>query len=211
MVEATIGRHFETTRAIIVKLSQKNLSVIEQYEATVQNLKNGIGLREADLHTIPDAIAITAKKHQDQTHKDQHATPYIIHPLGVSNYLLTIGQIMDPQILIGALLHDTVKDAFTTFEEIDHKFGTSIGNFVREVTDDPQIAEGAALIKLADMLYNLTDLKKSPPADREPERVEAYFDWAQQVVDRLPQVNNGLKQSVDAVITEFKHSIKSRS
>lgn len=80
---------------------------------------------------------------------------------------------------MAAILHDTVEDTDTTFDEIEEHFGKTIRDIVAEVTDDKskpkqerkrlQIlhAKGssheAKLVKLADKLYNLRDLERTTP------------------------------------------------
>ena len=84
------------------------------------------------------------------------------------------GGVTDTRTLIAALLHDTVEDTDTTFEEIDAMFGAKVADVVREVTDDnslpkedrkrlqiehaPHIGKRAALVKLADKTSNLRDV-----------------------------------------------------
>jgi len=77
------------------------------------------------------------------------------------------------------LLHDTVEDTDTTFEELESVFGTTVARIVQEVTDDkslpkeerkrlqvvhaPHRSHQAKLVKLADKLYNLRDLNRCTP------------------------------------------------
>jgi len=53
------------------------------------------------------------------------------------------------------------------------------------------MSKRAALVKLADMICNLRDILRSPPAGRPDKRKRDYFDWAMQVVDGLPPVLTG--------------------
>ncbi len=177
------------------------------------------GLSEADKRKILEAVVFAAEKHRLQKRKGPEAFPYIIHPIGVAHHLLSVGRVQDRDVLIGALLHDTVEDTQTTFQEIKEKFGEQVENYVREMTDDksltkakrkrvqivsaPQKSAGATQIKLADKFFNLKDLNTSPPADWSQERIREYFQWAKQVVENLPKVNAPLKQSVDEVIYKF--------
>ena len=64
---------------------------------------------------------------------------------GVANNLVIYGGITDVPIIIAALLHDTVEDTKTTFEEIEHEFGKDVSHMVSEVTDDKSLAKGRAL------------------------------------------------------------------
>ncbi|MBA2369693.1 MAG: bifunctional (p)ppGpp synthetase/guanosine-3',5'-bis(diphosphate) 3'-pyrophosphohydrolase [Candidatus Protochlamydia sp.] len=173
-------------------------------------------MTEEDLLYILRAIRFAARKHQFQTRKDAEATPYIAHPLMVAYQLVSIGKVRDVEIIISAILHDTLEDTETTLEELIQLFSVRIASIVSDVTDDKSLAKqerkqlqilkaplksaGAAQISLADKLCNLTDLIHSPPPDWDNERIDAYFNWASQVVDRLPWVNAPLKKAVDIVL-----------
>lgn len=101
------------------------------------------------------------------------------------------GEVRDPVVVLAALLHDTVEDTETTFDEIEREFGLKVTNVVREVTDDKnesrevrklmQIKHAATstheakLVKLADKLYNLRDLQRTTPVGWTPYRVREYF------------------------------------
>lgn len=111
--------------------------------------------------------------------------------LGVANILIQEGDIHDPAVIVTALLHDTVEDTNTTFEEIEEIFGSKVRKIVEEVTDDktlpkherkrlqiehaPTSSHEAKLVKLADKLYNLRDLEKETPVGWSSERAEEYF------------------------------------
>lgn len=204
----------------VSRYGHKNEAVLTMAETFLQELETiyerGEGLIESDLHKIYSAVSFAAKKHQFQTRKGPEKLPYIIHPIGVAHHLIHIGHVRDPDMIMGALLHDTVEDTDATFEEIKELFGSRVEGFVRELTDDkslpkeerkrlqivnaPHKSAGAAQIKLCDKLYNLTDLLKNPPSDWSQERIDQYFAWAGQVVNALPWVNGFLKKEVDNVI-----------
>ena len=82
------------------------------------------------------AADFAAKKHRDQRRKDSTKTPYINHPIGVAHILAEEGQVDDLAVLQAALLHDTVEDTETSFEEIEQLFGREVRDIVDEVTDD---------------------------------------------------------------------------
>lgn len=112
-----------------------------------------------------------------------------------------------------ALLHDTVEDTDTSFEEIESVFGTKIRNIVEEVTDDKKLAKEmrkhlqivhaptssreAKLVKLADKLYNLRDLEMQTPLGWTSKRVQEYFVWSKKVVDGLRGTNESMEKSLD--------------
>lgn len=116
-------------------------------------------------------------------------------------------------VIQAALLHDTVEDTDTSFEEIESVFGTKIRNIVEEVTDDKKLAKEmrkhlqivhaptssreAKLVKLADKLYNLRDLEMQTPLGWTSKRVQEYFVWSKKVVDGLRGTNESMEKSLD--------------
>lgn len=125
------------------------------------------------------------------------------------------GNVHDSALILAALLHDTVEDTDTTFEEIEQEFGSEVCAIVREVTDDKKLPKAerkrlkiesaprqsykAKLITLADKLYNLRDLQKTTPLGWSPERVKEYFKWSKAVVDGCRQTNFNLERELDII------------
>ena len=83
----------------------------------------------APVTAILRAVAFAAHKHRNQRRKDEVASPYINHPIALAELLASVGLEQDTEVLIAALLHDTVEDTDTTFEELEAKFGTPIAAF----------------------------------------------------------------------------------
>jgi GTP diphosphokinase / guanosine-3',5'-bis(diphosphate) 3'-diphosphatase len=116
-------------------------------------------------------------------------------------------------VLLAALLHDTVEDTDTSFEELEQHFGKAGADIVREVTDGKSLAKEkrkrlqvehaahlsreAKLVKLADKICNLRDISISPPADWPLERKREYFDWAKRVVDQMRGADPALERLFD--------------
>lgn len=160
------------------------------------------------------AISFAAAKHSKQRRKDVDASPYINHPLQLAHVLATEGDVSDVATLMAAVLHDTIEDTLTTYEELVENFGKTVADVVMEVTDDktllkaqrkehqvdhaPHLSERAVLVKLADKTCNLRDVANSPPAGWPIERKQEYFDWAKRVVDRLPLVSTRMRAVFDA-------------
>ncbi|NDE02748.1 MAG: bifunctional (p)ppGpp synthetase/guanosine-3',5'-bis(diphosphate) 3'-pyrophosphohydrolase [Gammaproteobacteria bacterium] len=148
------------------------------------------------------AAAFAADKHRNQRRKDHARTPYINHPLAVARVLAEEGGVTDVEILAAAILHDTLEDTETTPRELHREFGARVAALVAEVTDDkslpkqqrkqlqvehaPTKSKGAALIKVADKICNLRDLRGSPPKHWSEERRRKYRQWAGVVVAALP-------------------------
>lgn len=171
--------------------------------------------RYDNLGLLLDATAFAADKHRHQRRKDAHASPYINHPIALANVLKNEGGIADIEVLIAALLHDTIEDTDATAEELETLFGKKITAIVLEVTDDKSlpkaerkrlqiehahtISHSAKLVKLADKICNLRDLLTGPPSDWSETRISEYFDWAKAVVDQLRGANPTLERVFDAI------------
>ena len=168
-----------------------------------------------DMGLVLSAMEFAARKHKDQRRKDKDASPYINHPITLANVLWKEGGVDDPRVLAAALLHDTIEDTETTYDELRGRFGATVADMVVEVTDVKflkkharkrlQVARaarstrGAKLVKLADKIANLRDLIANPPADWSLERRREYFDWAKSVIDQLRGTNAKLERRFDRV------------
>lgn len=155
-----------------------------------------------ELSRLLEAIDFAAERHRNQRRKDPDETPYINHPIRVAQILLSEAKVTDLTALLAAILHDTVEDTETTIAEIDSYFGGDVALVVGEVTDDkslnkaarksaqvekaPTLSVAAQRVKLADKIANLRDLASSPPSGWSLQRQQEYFDWALQVVERIP-------------------------
>jgi guanosine-3',5'-bis(diphosphate) 3'-pyrophosphohydrolase len=161
------------------------------------------------------ALAFAAHKHRDQRRKNVEASPYINHPISLANILTSEGNVTDVEVICAALLHDTIEDTETTYQELKGEFGETIAEIVAEVTDTKWIgktvrkklqvskarraSKGAKLVKLADKIANLRDIVSSPPADWSLERRREYFDWAKTVVDGLRGTSQRLERRFDQI------------
>jgi guanosine-3',5'-bis(diphosphate) 3'-pyrophosphohydrolase len=102
----------------------------------------------------------------------------------------------------------------TTLKELQCEFGAHIARLVAEVTDDkslpkqrrkqlqidhaPKKSKAAALIKVADKICNLRDVRNTPPKHWTVERRQKYRHWAGDVVAGLPIGSHRLRRVFDA-------------
>lgn len=131
---------------------------------------------EEDLKLIRNAYEYAKKKHFSQ--KRITGDEYITHPLNVAWILTDVKA--DGKAISAALLHDTIEDSDSTFEEISELFGEDVANIVDGVTkinrlnftsDSEQMAANqrkilvglssdvrVLIVKLADRLHNMRTL-----------------------------------------------------
>lgn len=171
-----------------------------------------------------DALAYAADQHRDQRRKGVEAAPYINHPIALLRILAVEAGVDDPDVLIAAVLHDVIEDCSGRQQEhieqrrseIRERFGPGVLALVEALTDDKalpkperkrqqiehaaHIPHQARLVKIADKTANLRDIARCPPQHWEPARIEAYFDWARQVVAPMRGTHAELEGLFDAAI-----------
>jgi len=102
--------------------------------------------------------------------------------------------ISDPRVLMTALLHDTVEDTTTDFDDLEEHFGREIAQWVAFLSKDKRLREQereqaymdnlakapwqVLACKLADIFDNLMDLGQLPPERRQHtmSRLEGYVN-----------------------------------
>jgi guanosine-3',5'-bis(diphosphate) 3'-pyrophosphohydrolase len=173
------------------------------------------GIQLGALSQLLSALRFAAEKHAGQQRKDQR-TPYINHPISVTEALAGTGRVSDLAVLQAALLHDTLEDTPTTPEELDERFGTEVRLLVQEVTDDkskpqherrqlqiahaPRLSPHAQAIRVADKLCNVLDITPTQPRDWSLQRKCAYLDWAETVVAACQGCNPPLEEAFRAAV-----------
>lgn len=99
--------------------------------------------RRSGLPLILSAAAFAAHKHTFQRRKDADASPYINHQLELARILCEEGGVDAPEVLAAALLHDTIEDTQTDYQELRGQFGARVADMVAEVTDTKWLDKGS--------------------------------------------------------------------
>lgn len=169
------------------------------------------------------ALAFAAEKHCHQRRKDAAASPYINHPIAVASLLASVGEVQDDDILMAAVLHDTLEDTLTTVAELQTEFGGEVCAWVQAVSDDktlpkevrkqaqidhaPHLPHAAKLIKLADKICNVQDVNAHPPADWSLARRLDYLTWAEAVVEGCRGTNLALEAQFDRCLAQARQHL----
>jgi len=165
------------------------------------------------LALVLKAVEFASRKHRDQRRKDKRASPYINHPIQLANVLWFEGGVTDPVVIAAALLHDTIEDTQTSWQELRGEFGDAVAEVVLDVTDVKWLKRNvrkrlqvsrakhsstrARLVKLADKIVNLRDVAAHPPSGWSLERRREYFDWAREVIDQFRGTHPELERRFD--------------
>jgi len=178
------------------------------------------------------AMKFSAFRHRSQRRKDAEGSAYINHPIQVMELIWRVGGIRESDVLIAALLHDTLEDTVKPKsvekakleEEIAGLFSKQVLELVLEVTDDKTkdsevrkqlqiehartLSPGAKLIKLADKTCNVQDIMDHPPVFWCSSRKHEYLDWAERVVNKLRGTNTLMEQNFDRVLADSRKRVR---
>ena len=147
-----------------------------------------------DKDTLIRAFGVAKRCHDGQTRKS--GEPYITHPVAVATILVQLGS--PTEVLVAALLHDTVEDTDYSLEQLTAEFGDTVAHLVDGVTKLDKVTYGAAaqaetvrkmivamsrdvrvlLIKLADRLHNARTWKHVPASSAERKAKETLEIYA---------------------------------
>jgi len=89
-------------------------------------------------HFWHEAVDFAARQHHGQMRKDGQ-TPYIGHPFRVALVVQAIFGLDDPEALAAAVLHDTLEDTRTDYEDLLEQFGPWIASAVATLSDNKSL------------------------------------------------------------------------
>lgn len=177
-----------------------------------------------EAHALLAAVHFAAEKHRLQTRKDEDESPYVNHVIQVAEVLARVGGVTDLDVLVAAVLHDTVEDTRTTREELAECFNERVASLVQKVSDDktlskeerkrlavehaPELPFEAKLIKLADRICNVRDIAEHPPVGWDLDRRLEYFEWSRGVVAGCRGVNGALELEFDTAVEEAEARVR---
>ncbi len=158
---------------------------------------------KTDVQLITAAYNYSKKAHETQ--KRASGEDYFSHPLAVASILVDLH--LDCKSIATALLHDTIEDTLTTFDEIKTRFGDEIATLVDGVTKISLLelksqkthqAENfrklilamstdirVLLIKLADRLHNMRTLQYLPSIEKRRNIANETIDIYAPLAERM--------------------------
>jgi guanosine-3',5'-bis(diphosphate) 3'-pyrophosphohydrolase len=168
------------------------------------------------------AIAFAATRHTGQLLPGT-TLPYIIHVTNVCMEVLVAGHKTAgfdlPFAVKVALLHDTLEDTATSFDELAAEFGDSVAEAVLALTKfsnlpkEEQIADSLKRIKLqpkevwavklADRIANL----QAPPLEWDYKKRLKYQSDAQMIWDELHKGNEYLGRRLHSKIIDYQQFV----
>jgi myo-inositol-1(or 4)-monophosphatase len=179
-------------------------------------------------YRIEQAIRAAAVLHYDQERKGSVPLPYVTHLMSVAFILMDYTH--DEDVIIAALLHDTVEDTDYTLDELEEDFGNKVRNIVETLTEKTHIGDKklswlekkkeyaaglkrgpkeAVMIAAADKAHNLRCMVEEYYDDH----LRYLQDFGKRLEDRLEAyqtVANVINNRLDGpLLNEFNHVFES--
>ncbi len=168
---------------------------------------------------INKALFFASEKHAGQTMPHPEGTPYSVHYTGVTLNAINLASVLsdiDYNLLVCiAILHDTLEDTNTSYEELEINFGQAVAQGVLALSKNKNLPKQEqmidcierikkqpkeiAIVKLADRLFNLRD--KVPTWS--DEKVQAYKQEGELIFKELGYVVSELSDKFDEVIQKY--------
>lgn len=170
------------------------------------------------------AVRFAGVKHSEKNQKIPGTEiPYVVHVCNVAMEILVASRSspdMDERFAVTvALLHDTLEDTETTFDEIEKEFGKDVAVAVSALTKNKQLKKEdrmadslkriialnneASAVKLADRITNL----QKPPDDWSDEKKAKYLSEARLILKLLKSSNQYLEDRLAQKIIEYENYI----
>ena len=153
--------------------------------------------------------------HYGKLKRKSSGIPYIIHPVRITSILraIDLDEYKNEEIMISALFHDLIEDTDTTSDLIELEYGKKIASIVCELSkpekgskDDwlktfETASKEAKIVKLADRIDNLMDMKTWPT-----ERRKSYAEQAKLIVkycgEASPKLARTLQEIIDNILIQ---------
>lgn len=163
-------------------------------------------------------LEFATQKHEGQFRADG-VTPYIEHPIRVAEIVKKYKHSKNIEYIIAAaLLHDTLEDTYTSYKELKDNFGEVVASMVMEVTSASfmpilygkgsylkhkmqYMSHYALVIKLADRLANLLDIKTLPK-----EKQQKLIRDTVEIVEYL-ETKRELTPAQQSILDEIKNEV----
>jgi guanosine-3',5'-bis(diphosphate) 3'-pyrophosphohydrolase len=165
-----------------------------------------------------EAIAFATRAHKGQLRKDER-TPYASHVFRVCLIVRHVFGIDDPSVLTAAVLHDTVEDTTTDFDELKDEFSEKVASWVADLSKDKRLPEAerekayearlaqapwqVKVCKLADVFDNLMD-SIHMPAEKKARSIRNAHRYLAALKSNLPEEAQRPWEIVSHLLTEIE-------
>ena len=165
-----------------------------------------------------EAVSFAARAHKHQMRKDEK-TPYVSHVFRVLLIVRHVFGVDDPLALTAAVLHDTIEDTTTDWDDVEKLFGGDVAGFVASLSKDKRRPEPkreeiyksafskgswqVQVCKLADIFDNLMDSVHTPP-DQRLKTIQRSREYLTTLAPALQEQSRRPYEVVSQLLTEIE-------
>ena len=167
--------------------------------------------------SVKHATDFATKAHAGQIRKSS-GEPYVMHPTAVYSFLRTLG-VKDRNVLVSAMLHDTIEDSPATHNKLKSEFNKDVARIVSGLSSSKKgikaLGKPAYLaqkmmkmdsevltIKLADRWHNLQDMGDMPAT-----KSKKYMDQTEYIIQEL-RAKKQLNKTQKKIIKKIEQTMK---
>jgi guanosine-3',5'-bis(diphosphate) 3'-pyrophosphohydrolase len=172
------------------------------------------------------AISYASRQHRHQVRnrdpvENPDGTPYVSHPIRVMTVLRHVFGVDDPVLLTAAVLHDTIEDTETDYDElIDEGFAPESVEMVAALTKDKSLQEGpreeayraklvaggpeVMLLKLADAYDNVIDASLHPEQGKLSKAIRKAHEFLEACRDPVEVSYPGVMAKVEKLLEDVE-------
>jgi (p)ppGpp synthase/HD superfamily hydrolase len=170
------------------------------------------------MNTLLRAIEFARKAHSGQKRK-YTGEDYIWHTIEVATIVSTVAH--TEEMLIAAVLHDTVEDTEVTLDDIESEFGWPVAQYVENLTDVSHADDGvrwmrkkidrehtakayaaAKTIKLADLISNTRSI-----VEHDKEFAKVYIKEKEALLEVLTEGDEYLYEVASDLVKKAKEEL----
>jgi (p)ppGpp synthase/HD superfamily hydrolase len=167
------------------------------------------------------AIIFAMNAHEGQKRK-YTGEAYYYHPVDVMRIILNYAKSHTKDMLCAALLHDTLEDTDTKYEDIEGKFGKDVADMVLELTDISRKEDGirsirkeidrehiakarpeSKTIKLADLISNSMSI-----VEHDKEFAKVYIKEKELLLEVLTEGDATLYKIAEYIVCKAKEELE---
>lgn len=171
-----------------------------------------------DYTAYAKAVAFACTQHLGQKRTEfDGEVDYVVHPIRVAEHVRRLARVDDVEILCAAVLHDTIEDSATRYDELAEAFGDRVASIVAELTNDSRLPKAARhedmirraatmsreakLIKLADRYDNLCSVTSLDPG-----KLRRILQETPGLLVGLRGVCETLEAAIEAKLTDIRRN-----
>jgi (p)ppGpp synthase/HD superfamily hydrolase len=178
-------------------------------------------------YRIEQAIRAASVLHKGQVRRGQTPFPYVTHLYAVA--MMVADYTDDEDVIVGALLHDTLEDTDYTPEELQDDFGGKVMDLVLGVTEPKALdhekkgwkenkkrylkqltsaPKGSLIIAAADKIHNMRCIVEEY-YDNHPQFLADFGGSLEERLIMYQEISNILNRNLEnEILAEFNHVFK---